>query len=252
MIIYEQPVNELVRVCLRLEYLFAQLDLHMAKDPDFHTRDVIRLIVEILNVLDRPDLKSKFTQEFHRLSTVFAKLQDSPQISKDKLSSTLAELNELLASLINTRGKIAQPLRDNEFIANIRLHLMTPGGDCCFEVPGFHYWMQQSAETHVTLLKEWMADFQPIRSAMELLLGIVRTSAEPKEEMAENGFYHSTLNIQIPTQIIRVALDPQLLIYPESSVGKHRLTIRFMVPSITTRPKQTEEQLKFQLTICNI
>lgn len=251
-ITYEQPINELVRVCLRLEHLFLQLDLHVANDPAFHTRDVVRLTIEILNVLDRPDLKSKFTQEFHRLISLFSRLHDQPKISRETLESTLKQLRELLDYLANTRGKIAQNLRDNEFVSNIRLHLLTPGGDCCFETPSYHYWLQQSSDLHVSLLSQWLEEFKEIRAAVSLLLSIVRNSAEPKEEMAERGFYHGILNTQAPGQLVRVSLPADLALYPEISVGKHRLNVRFVIPTTTERPKQTEDNVEFHLTICNI
>lgn len=251
-IIYEQPVNELIRVCLRLEHLFQQLDLHMANDPDFHTRDVVRLSIEILNVLDRPDLKSKFTQELHRLTSVFSRLHSSPDISKDKLDTTLKNLSDPLEYLVNTRGKIAQKLRDNEFISNIRMHLLTPGGDCCFEIPSFHYWLQQPAMEHITALKGWMQEFQPIRSTVELLLSISRDCAKLRHETAESGFFHTALNTQIPTQLVRVIVPQKVPFYPEISVGKHRMNIRFYVPTITERPTQPNQSIEFQLAICNI
>lgn len=251
-IVYEQPVNELIRVCLRLEHLFLQLDLHMANNPDFHTRDVIRLAIEILNVLDRPDLKSKFTQELHRLTSVFAKMHSSPDISKDKLDATLKSLAEPLEYLVHTRGKIAQNLRDNDFISNIRTHLLTPGGDCCFEIPSFHYWLHQPAAEHITALKDWLAEFQPIRSTIELLLTISRDCAKLRQETAENGFFHTPLNTQVPTQLVRVLIPQKIALYPEISVGKHRMNIRFYVPTITERAKQTNQSIDFQLAICNI
>jgi cell division protein ZapD len=58
-VIYEQPVNEHVRVCLRLEQLFNQTLHWMRGTSAWDSRAAISALLEILNVLDRPDLKAK-------------------------------------------------------------------------------------------------------------------------------------------------------------------------------------------------
>jgi len=252
-IIYEQPLNELVRVSLRLEHLFSQLNICLsAKDFDQHIQTVVRLMIDVLNILDRPDLKSKFSKQFSRFTTIFSKLETAPDVSHEKLSETLKQLKQLSSHFLNTPGKIAQALRDKEFLINLRQNFMSPGGDSSIDAPCYYYWLNQSADVHQKRIQQWLKAFDEIQAAVELLLNIVRNSSEPRKIVAEKGFYHESLDPQIPCQLIRVALPKSAKIYPEISAGRHRMSIRFVMPDLDRRPRQTPEDVKFKLTLCII
>ncbi len=252
-IIYEQPLNELVRVCLRLEHLFLQMDLCLRSERlDDRTQTLVKLIIDILNVLNRPDVKSKLTQEFNRVIAYFAMLEKMPDISHETLQETSNQLNHLLSYFLNTPGKIGQNLRNNEFIAAMRHSLMSPGGDSSFDTPAYHYWLHQPNNIHQEQIHAWLSTFDEVRAAIELLLSIIRHSSEPRNLIAEKGFYHEALDPKASIQLIRVELKTSAKIYPEISAGRHRMSVRFVIPNLEARPKQTPENTNFQLTLCTI
>lgn len=126
-LIYEQPLNELVRVCLRLEQLFQQLDHQVADTSALGTRDVLAAMVNLLNLVDRPDLKAKLAKELTHHMTLLTRLENTPEIDEKKLHELLHQIDELVRSFIDTNGKIGQPLREIELFNTLRLHLSTPG-----------------------------------------------------------------------------------------------------------------------------
>jgi len=252
-IIYEQPLNELIRVSLRLEYLFKRIDACLAaSDIEQHTQELVGLLIDVLNLLDRPDLKSKFTKEFNRLIADFSHYHANPHISKETLDDILRQLKDLLQSLHNIQGKIAQTLRDNEFLANARQNMSSPGGDSCVDAPEFYYWLNQPTEIQLEHIQNWLNEFKIIRSAVGLLLDVVRKSAESYQLIAQEGFYCETLDAKTPCQLIQVAIPANAKLFPEISAGRHRMSIRFVIPSMTARPKQTSENVSFWLTKCAV
>jgi cell division protein ZapD len=251
-IIYEQPLTELVRVSLRLEHLFKQLDIVFKLNAKQATQFIIQIMVDIINMLDRTDLKSKLSKEFERYLTIFSRLHSFPNVSQETLNVTLYELKKFKDHFITTEGKIAQNLRNNEFLRSIRQGLLSPGGDSCIDVPAYHYWLNLSDEIHKKQIKIWLSEFKEIREAISLLLRIIRNSSEAQEHIADSGFYHTALNPQNPCQLIRVALSNTLILYPEISASRHRINIRFVIPSIESRPQQTSENIRFKLTKCAI
>lgn len=252
-IIYEQPLNELVRVSLRLEHLFHQLNLCLhSQSANELVQLIVKSIIDILNVLNRPDIKSKLTKEFIRFLAYFARLKKMPGISHEKLDETTDKINYFLTHFLVIPGKIGHMLRVNEFIANMRQNLMSPGGDSCFNAPAYHYWLNQPAEVRVSQIKKWLSTFDEIKSAIELFLSIIRHASEPQTLTAEKGFYHEALDPNAPIQLIRVALDKTDVLYPEISAGRHRMSVRFVIPSIETRPRQTLNNIQFKLTLCKI
>lgn len=249
-IIYEQPINEHVRVCLRLEHLFNQT-LHWIRGvTSWDSRAAMSSILEILNVLDRPDLKAKLVKELSRYSGIIAKFVDTPHIDKGKLAAVQAELEHTLHQLYAAQGRLAQHLRDNDFLNNIRQYLLNPGGGCSFEVPAYYYWLQQPAPERVAQLTHWFSSLRMIQNAVNLTLRLIRQSSPTEIREAEKGFFQSTLDAQASCQLVRVELSPSAGVYPEISVGRHGISIRFFILSLNDRPIQTTEDVKFHLTCC--
>ncbi|MBN1684390.1 MAG: cell division protein ZapD [Gammaproteobacteria bacterium] len=251
-ITYEQPVNELVRVCLRLEHIFKQIHLFATEPIPQNVHIIIKLIIDLLNLLDRPDLKNKLIKELNRQIINFNQLRNIDDIDQLKLSDTIKQFEQSARYCLSIPGKLMQHLRNNEFLAHIRQNLLNPGGDSCIDLPDYHYWLQLPWETQKQQLHFWLEQFNDIKQAIFLLINTIRDSAESKCQIGEKGFYHASLDTHVPCQLIRVALDSRLHLFPEISVGKYHMSIRFLIPSLDTRPKQTEEDIEFELICCVI
>lgn len=251
LIIYEQPLNELIRVCLRIEQILQQID-HQINDPSpLSTRNVIAAIINILQLLDRPDLKAKLAKELSHQTALLARLENTPQIDPLKLRALLNQLEELARNFIESSGKIAQPLREIELLNNLRLHLNSPGGGCSFDIPVYHYWLNQPPAERIATLQAWISEFDHIRSASSLILKLVRESAKSQQKTAEHGFYQELLDPQINLRLIRVAIPAETSAYPEISIGRHYLSVRFFIPNIIDRPTQYLHHLQFWISHCN-
>lgn len=249
-IIFEQPLNELIRVCLRLEQLFNQVDHHMVDETSFGTRTVISVIINILHLLDRPDVKAKLAKELSHQTSLLLQLQNTPEIDQNKLNTLLHQLNDLVRCFIDSSGKIGQPLRDIELLNNLRLHLASPGGGCSFDIPLYHYWLLQPFQQRQETINSWLEEFSKIRLATELLLKLIREGTKPQPKMAEHGFYQELLDPQTNLRLIRVAVPGDIQAYPEISVGRHFLSVRFYNPTIHQRPTQCANNINFSLSYC--
>lgn len=247
---YEQPLNELIRVCLRLEQLFLQVEHQIADVSAFGTRNLIAAIINILQLLDRPDLKAKLAKELAHQMQLLARLENTPDIDKTKLNALLKQLDELSRNLISSNGKIAQNLREIELLNNLRLHLATPGGGCSFDTPVYYYWLQQPAAERTATIRAWLDEFSSIRSANELVLKLVREESKIHQKQASNGFHQELLDPQNNLRMIRVIVPDNITAYPEISIGRHFLSIRFFEPNIIDRPVQYQHNLSFWLSYC--
>lgn len=250
-IIYEQPLNELVRVCLRLEQLFYHLD-HLIKDTSIlGTRNVLVVIINLLNLLDRPDLKAKLAKELSHHLTLLSRLENTPEIDVKKLRKLLDQLDDLIRCFISSSGKIGQNLREIELLNNLRLHLASPGGSCSFDIPVYHYWLQQPAEDRLAIVQNWIAEFRNIRLATELMLQLIREANKSQPKTAVKGFYQELLDSQINLRLIRVTVPANIAAYPEISVNRHFVGVRFLTPNILERPTQHQFDFPFWLSYCS-
>jgi cell division protein ZapD len=127
-ITYEQPLNEIIRTCLRLEHLFQQINHQLHDTTTLGTRHLMSLIINLLHLLERPDLKSKLAKELTHHQAMLLRHEKTIATSTDqqKYDALLKKIEELTTLFINSSGKIAQPLRDIELLNNLRLHLASP------------------------------------------------------------------------------------------------------------------------------
>lgn len=249
-IIYDQPLNEIIRVCLRLEQLFQQIEHQLSDLSMAGTRNIINFITHVLTILDRPDLKTKLAKELSFHLANLSRFGNLPNIDSEKLNHLIQKIEEHSRNLIDSNGKMGQRVRDIQLLNALRLHLASPGGGCSFDLPLYHYWLQQTNEERQTTIQDWLTDFNQIKAVINLVLEIVRNNARTEEKVANNGFYQELLDPQSNYRMIRIGIPLSLAAYPEMSIGRHFLSVRFYSPDIEKRPVQFGENLPFCISYC--
>jgi cell division protein ZapD len=252
-ITYEQPLNERIRTFLRLEFLFDQAARHLRDDSEWGSRSTLGSLLDILNIFGRTDLKTEVLKELERHASTLARLSSNPDVDHSRLKATLAELDTLGKKLHARSGPIALDLKENEFLSSIQQRLAIPGGTCDFDLPGYHFWLQQPARQRTQDLGDWLSRFESVAGAIQLILKLVRESASRKTLTAEAGFYQKTLDANHPCQLVRVSVDGKLPYYAEISGGRHRFTVRFLEFSAHNgHTRQATSNIEFQMECCAI
>ncbi|SCZ50370.1 cell division protein ZapD [Thiohalomonas denitrificans] len=250
-ITYEHPVNEKVRNLLRLEHLFKQVSHFLRGQSPWDSRTTIVTFMEILDVFGRGDLKTELMKEMERATVNLEPHLEHPDVDHARLGNILRALERLRGNLNSYPGPLGQELRDSEFLNSIRQRTTIPGGACDFDLPGYHYWLEQPAEVRHRDLERWSANLDAVRQPVELLLKLIRNSADFHPRTAERGAYGQSLSASLPYQLIRIRVPVEQPHFPEVSGGKHRFTIRFMQPG-EGRPVQVHEYIDFQLSCCSL
>jgi len=252
-ILYEQPLNERVRTFLRLEYLFKQAAHHAKRNTEWDSRATLNCILEILSVFGNTNLKSEVLKELDRHAGNLKRLEENPGIDTQQLGLLLDSLTERMDGLRQINGQIAGELKNSEFLASIRQRSAIPGGTCDFDLPAFHYWLQQPARKRTDDLYRWLETFDAIGQAIQLIIRLTRESAELKLAIAEGGVYQQTLDPNLPFQLVRIALPATAPYYAELSGGRHRFTVRFLdFSTVEDRARQTSKDVEFELACCAI
>lgn len=250
---YEQPLNERIRTFLRLEHLFAQL--HFMNQPPqsiWHYRALLSTLIEILNIFDRADIKTEFLKECDRLKIQFTKLFKSPNVNGKRLQDIIQKIDIQADILQNMKGRIGQGLREHELITAIKHRLAIPGGSCNFDLPQYHYWLNENEAKRHKDIESWLQTFKPIEDTTLLILELIRNSAYTEAQTAPSGFFQKTLDNATPCQLIRVTLQGSKDLFPEISGGKHRINIRFLRLEDNGHPVQTEHDVSFKLICCMV
>lgn len=250
-IIFEQPLNERMRNFLRLEHLFDLISFRLEDTYEWNCRSILESLLEINDLLSRSDLKAELIKELERHSSMLILLKNNPAVDENRLNNINNEICSLLKTLRDNSYQPGSLLKNDELVTSFKQRISIPGGTCNFDLPRFHYWLNQPDTNRKQDMKKWSADLDPIKNSIYMALDMVRNSTHPVKEKAEAGFYQKPIESNLSCQMIRVFLPPASSYYPEISGGKHRFTVRFMEETATeTRPVQTKNDVDFELHCC--
>jgi cell division protein ZapD len=136
---YEFPFNERVRTLLRLEDLFTKVLLNIKSVHPSHHHNAMVFFFQIIEVIDRVDLKAELLQELDRQKIVMSGLLDNPKIDVSILQPVLEKILLASAKLRSINTRIGQALKENEWLMSIKQRAIIPGGLCEFDMPAYHY-----------------------------------------------------------------------------------------------------------------
>jgi len=250
-ITYDYPLNERIRTLLRLEDLFDRM-LHFvrADDPESHHVALVTLF-DIFEIVSRADLKVDLLQELERQRQTLLAFRNNPDISEEALDGALYEIEQASTALLAMQGKTGQHIRDNEWLMSIKNRTGIPGGVCEFDLPAYHFWLNRDAGQRRGELEGWLAPLLPLREGLGIVLRLLRASGRPERQVALRGTFQLMLSGRT-AQLIRLRVPRSQAVVPEISANKYALNIRFMAPDTEMRPRQTENDVIFELTFCNL
>lgn len=250
MIIYEQPLNEAIRACLRLEHCFKQAAwaLHQATPESIPT--ITTVLLDLLDVVDRPDLKSKLTASLLQHQQFLQRLINHPQVDTMKIHALLESLDEHLNFLRNLQSSPGQALQNHPFLRTLRQQAASPGGICDFCVPAYQMWRHFAPSMALSQCQHWLSTFDPLKNLVDWLLTFTRQSQPWRDHHTPDGFYRQPLDSQTDWQLIRVALAANTQAFPQISIGKHGLAVHFLTATIATdkTSQDTVEDVSFRIS----
>jgi len=248
---YEFPINEKVRILLRLEDLFARMAHFVERNHDMDHHAALVTLFEILEVVCRADLKSDLLQELERQKRSLSSLHNNPAISEDALDAILAEIDDASANLLAMAGKSGQYLRENEWLMGIKQRSVIPGGTCEFDLPSYHYWLKQPTDLRRENLRAWLAPLLPLEAAARIILRLLRESGKAFSFTAHHGTFQQMQGGRV-AQMLRVSLSDDLACIPEVSANKYAINIRFIVANYAAKSTLFEQNVPFELIFCSL
>ena len=250
MITYEYPFNERIRTLLRLEDLYEKFSffLHQQHPQQHHV--ALATIFEMLEVAGRADLKSDLLQELERQKQMLLAFRSNPNVQAERLNAVLAELDRSSDTLMAAQGKTGQNLRDNEWLMSIRGRTIIPGGACEFDLPSYYAWQHRSPQQRFDDISNWFAPLAPLFDAIGIVLRLLRESGRTTKTIAQAGSYQQMLQGKV-YQMLRLSIDENLGVIPEISANKYMLWVRFTSQDGDMKPRSFENDVPFELTLCN-
>jgi cell division protein ZapD len=249
---YDYPFNERIRTLLRLEDLFAKTLFNLNGEHKINHHHALLNVFQILDVIDRAELKTDLLQELDRQRVMLNGLLGNPSINSSVLSDTIKEIDVSANNLRNNLTKLGQPLRDNEWLMSIKQRAVIPGGVCEFDLPSYHFWLGLDTESRRNDLDQWLKSLMPIHQAITIILRILRGSGITSHFVAHGGNYQQMLGGAKPAQMLKIELSDDVNCFPEVSANKYAINIRFNSLANHEKPRLYEKDVAFTLTLCNL
>lgn len=248
-ILYEHPLNEQIRTYLRLENLFnIQQELQSIDSVASHIA-ALHNLWEILDCLDRGDLKAELLKELEQQKNHFKQLEASPYIDDVKLKRFLEQLQQLYLWVANYQGKFGATLRQDRFIDLIKHRIRIPGASCSFDLPELHQFLQQPVNYRQQKFNEWFEHFDGLNKCLKVLLRLYRENGQFIDAKTINGSYQHNFDKKQNPHLIRVKLPIATSVYPEISGSKYCFTVRFIQPG-ESEQRVLSDDTQFQVAIC--
>lgn len=251
-IIYEQPLNERMRAFLRLEQLFQHIFYLLKTPTHLSSRQIIQAFLDTLETLERFDIKTELLKELERFNDHFSRLRHSPSVDLIKLSAVCQRSEHGIQKLHKISGKVGDSLSTSPLLNGVRQRIGIAGGPCFFDFPAYHYFLLRPSESKNQLFSSWLEELEPITSALALILKLVRESGVTYSFWAEKGFYQQDLNPKNVYQCIRLFLPEDSPYFPEMSVGRHQMHIRFYTLGERGDGVACKDRVAFEMACCVI
>ena len=248
---FEQPLTERMRTFLRIELLHRQARYHCDDPTELSARAAVSSLLEILTILGRGDVRADVVKELERQGEMLVSFARQPGVDPARLQGLIDELRALQNGVADCGPKFISPLKECDFLNNIKHRSSIPGGTCMFDLPDYAYWLRLPYGQRSRQLQAWLAIIRPICDAVNQVLWLIREANEPDEQIAHEGMYQRNMEKGAVPNLVRVLLPSGGGIYPEISAGKHRFTVRFVKwQGIDERPAQVERDVRFLLALC--
>jgi cell division protein ZapD len=247
---YEFPFNERIRTYLRLEDLFIKMLHHIEVGHEINHHVALLTMLQILDLIDRGDLKVDLLQELDRHKVQLSFLQNNPNIDQTALRETLASLDRCATALRSDHQKLGQSLRDNDWLMSVKQRAGIPGGVCEFDLPSYRHWLYLDVARRKTDFNQWLTRLMPMYESIRMILQLLRGSGQVLSLVANKGAYQQQLSGHKPAQLLRIEISHDEC-FPEVSANKYAINIRFQKLDFVQRPKGCEQDIPFKMIICN-
>lgn len=249
---YEYPFNERIRALLRLEDIFKKVLFNVnAGDQNNHHCALI-LLLQMLELIERTDIKVDIMHELDRQILSMQSLIGNPNISTGVLSQTLEDTKKSVVTLRAENSKIGQSIRDNKWLMSIKKRVSIPGGACQFDLPSYHYWLNQSLEKRVQDFDVWLSQLLPMYEGIKIILHLLRSSGVENDCIATGGNYQKSITSPKPSQLLQINIVDTCGCFPEISANKYALNVRFNSMSLNEKVQACNDDIHFKMTLCNL
>lgn len=243
-ITFQLATHFLSRMALRLEFLFKTINQACNESHEVIHRFALKNIIEITEIIEKPELKSRFIKELIRIEHVLKKplIQVNQQLF-DKLATQIHVLNHV-------SGRFSNCIHDDEFLKTLRQIHHPNTKECEFNSPQLVLWFDSDPLLRQKTITQWVSCLKDLEDTVSIYLSLLREVTEYIPISAYNGFYQHSVSPKSVNHLILLKMDKSLGITPKLQLGHHNLTIRLY--DLTTSHEIRDKTIDMEIAFCQI
>ena len=243
-ITFELATEFLPRIALRLECLFLTIQQACKETNPIIHHYALKNMLEIIRLIEKPELKSRFLKEFMRIEHTLHKSQTT-------ISNILyANLFVQIQHLNHVAGHLGELLQNDPFLQSLRLAQSTHHGEVELQSPQLLLWLESKTLERQDDLINWLKLLQILIDTVEIYLSLLRETANFELIELVNGFYQCQLPNKSACHLILLRMNKYAGIVPKMQLGHHGFSLRLC--ELATMKETQHCDTKIELAICQL
>jgi len=241
---FQLATHFLSRIALRLEFLFKTINQACGESHEVIHRYALKNIIEITDMIEKPELKSRFLKELIRIEHV---LKKPNLLNNPVLCEHLADQIHILS---HTSGGFSHSIHDDEFFKTLKQIHHPNTKDCEFNSPHLVLWFDSEPLLRQKKISQWLDCLRDLEHTVMIYLTLLREATEYISITASNGFYQHGISPKSVNHLILLKMDKSLGITPKLQLGHHNVTIRLY--ELASAHEIRDKTIDMQIAFCHI
>lgn len=222
-VIFEHPLNEKMRILLRVEFLLSLIYANKECTSE-NSLSFFHALSELLDIIERNNIRSELIKEIELQKKKLISLKENDDGMTEEQEKLLETFKLYLSQLMSIH-RLGSALKNDRFICTIRQRLSIPGGCCSFDLPVLHLWLSLSQEERNEQVTEWLSHLAMLNEILTICLKLTREIGRFKQFTCDGHFIKS---VSTEVSLVRIRLCQRNNIYPQVSGHLSRYSIRFL------------------------
>lgn len=234
----------LPKIALRLECLYQTIDQSCEETHPVIHHYALKNLIEIIGLIERPELKSRFLKELMRIEHVLVK-------SGLKISVELfSHLHIQIQILTHVAGRFGENIHLDPFLQSLKQAQQNQLYDCEMYSPQLLLWLESDPRVRQHDLAQWLNSLKALQTTVNLYLSLLRDSAQFSKIELSNGFFQCSLPPKSSCHLVLLKMDKSFGIVPRMQLGHHGLSLRLCHLSTMKEVRETKAEL--DLALCQL
>ncbi len=243
-IIFQLATHYLPKIALRLERLFLSIEEACEETHPIIHHYALKNFIEIIKLIEKPELKSRFVKELMRVEHALNKSQAGLS------NSAYASLFVQVQVLSHIAGRFGEAIHLNPFLLSIQQTQSAHYRDCEVDSPQLLLWLEYAGADRQLDLRTWLKHLRTLQDTVAVYLSLLRKTAEFETIDLLNGFYQRSIPSQLLCQLILLRMDTHCGLVPKIQIGHHGLSLRMCEANSMLEVRNTNT--KVELAICQL